>query len=114
MSDNCVACCREYNQHIETERAARRDLERRFEQFKREQFIRRETLTRLNHALQDKTAALFRAEATIEGLSSSLSEWQKLAEENPQLPLHLAMGELSGLADPLDVERLEDLPEVAA
>lgn len=95
---------------VEAYKVALQDLQLRFEQSRREQFVRRETLTRLSHALQDKTAALLRAEATIEGLSRSLSEWQKLAEENPQLPLHLAMGELSGLADPFDVDRLEDLP----
>lgn len=114
MSDQCAACCRAYNQHIETERAARLDLERRFERFKHEQFIRRDTMTRLNHALQDKTAALLHAEATIEGLSSTLASWQKLAEESPQLPLHIAIGELSGLADPFDLERLEELPAAAA
>ncbi|MEK6788480.1 MAG: hypothetical protein AABY68_05975 [Pseudomonadota bacterium] len=114
MGDQCAACCRAYNQHSETERAARLELERRFDRFKHEQFIRRESITRLNHALQDKTRALLHAEATIESLLITLHDWQKLALDQPNLPLHLAVGELSGLNDPLDVERLEELPEIAA
>ncbi len=114
MPDNCAACCKAYNQHLESERAGRLDLERRFDSAMNEQFIRRDLLTRLQHALQDKTAALIRAEITIEGLSGTLANWHELAESNPNLPLHLAIDELSGLFDPFDVKRLEDLPEVAA
>lgn len=114
MSDQCAACCREYNHHIETERLARADLERRFDAFRREQFVRRETLMRSMHALQDKTAELIKAQTTVEALSASLAEWQRLAENSPQMTLVDAMAELRGITDPLDVEQLEQLPPVAA
>lgn len=114
MSDNCAACCREYSRHLESERAARRDLEQRFETHQRESFIRRGTLTRANHALQDTIRKLHEAEATIEALTATLAEWHRLGTNSPSMPLHLAIQELSGMADPHDVSRLEDLPAVGS
>ena len=110
MPDNCAACCKAYTQHIESERAGRLDLERRFDKAMNEQFIRRGLITRLQHALQDKTAALIRAESTIEGLSGTLANWHELAASNPQIPLSIAFKAVLELRDPLDVEKLEFLP----
>lgn len=112
--DNCHACCLQYQQHIETERLARADLERRFEDFKRQNFIRRETLVRATEALREKTTALINANATVESLSAALVAWQRLANEQPLMTLADAMAELRGITDPLDVARLEDLPRAAA
>ena len=91
---------------------ALKDLEARFEKFKKEVFVRRGTLAACTQSYQSAVRDSLKHQAAACALSHELGIWHQLAGDHPDMPLKDALSEVTGITDPLDVERVQDLPPV--